>query len=76
MSNNYGSCKYCHKDLEKTKCPKDTSSIFWLDIFMELWTFSVYIVYLLLSYFSKTINKKEYKSKKIITCNNKDCIDY
>jgi len=78
MNKDHGNCKYCHKPLEQTRCPEDTSdSFFFLSFFLEFLGFVVSIIVLLLSYLSKHVNKPDRtKGKQIITCTNKDCIDY
>ena len=64
-------CKYCHKELEEVECPKDTSKD---NLVSSLPLPDIILIPIeILSYF---FSKKDKKRKKIVTCNNKDCIDY
>jgi len=59
-------CKYCHKELKEVECPKEEN------ILSNLPLPEIILIPIIL--FSWIFSKKE--NKKIITCNNKDCINY
>ncbi|WP_428025569.1 hypothetical protein [Arcobacter sp.] len=78
MENETVVCKYCNKPLEKVKCPKNNAlleNILLLDFLSDLKNWTVSLLGLLLFSFSKKANKKDEKDL-IITCTNKDCINY
>jgi len=65
-------CKYCHKPLEKIKCPKEDEDSEYAMNIHESVTFILWLISLFVTSYKKKLEEHKFKT----TCVNEDCIGY